>query len=94
MVARTVPRGTGPDVNLSSVERVQSVLEQAEVPVSRNWILQELKRAGRSTTRPRLNRILRYFFRLGTVVEGSKGVQWTHNMSPQLMLAVATGKRL
>jgi hypothetical protein len=31
---------------------------------------------------------------LGVAIEGSKGVQWTHNSSPQLLHAIATGKRL
>jgi hypothetical protein len=82
------------DVNLSTVELVQSILEEAGIPVSRNWILAKLSRSGHTTTRPRLNRILNHYFRLGLAVEGSKGVQWTHNTSPQLLYAIATGKRL
>jgi hypothetical protein len=82
------------DVNLSTAEHVQSLLERASVPVSRNWLLDQLKRAGHATTRPRLNRALRHYFRLGLAIEGSKGVQWTHNMSPQLLYALAVGKRL
>ena len=88
---RTLP---AVDVNLSTVELVQSILEEEGVPVSRNWILTKLKESGHSTTRPRLNRVLDHYFRLGLAVEGSKGVQWTHNTSPQLLYAIATGKRL
>jgi hypothetical protein len=82
------------DVNLSTAEFVQSLLEKVGVPVSRNWLLERLHRSGHATTRPRLNRVLDHYFRLGLAIEGSKGVQWTHNMSPQLLYAVAVGKRL
>ncbi|MBW3583653.1 MAG: hypothetical protein KY455_11195 [Euryarchaeota archaeon] len=82
------------DVTLSTVEAVQSVLEKAKVPVSRNWILEELKKKGRGTVRQRLNRVLEYFFRLGLAVEGSKGVQWTHNESPSLRRASSMGREL
>jgi hypothetical protein len=94
MAARS-PRISGTvDVNLSTAELVQSVLEEAGIPVSRNWILSRLKESGHSTTRPRLNRALAHYFKLGLAIEGSKGVQWTHNMSPQLLHAIAKGKRL
>lgn len=82
------------DVNLSTAEAVRSILEEAGVPVSRNWILAQLRAEGRSTTRPRLNRVLGHFFSLGVAVEGSKGVQWTHSTSPQLLRAIAEGKRV
>ncbi|MDE1822226.1 MAG: hypothetical protein KGJ23_12190 [Euryarchaeota archaeon] len=89
--ARSAPHA--PDVNLSTVELVESLLRRAGVPVSRNWLLDELERRGHSTTRPRLNRALGYFFRLGMAVEGSKGVQWTHADSESLRRAVALGRR-
>jgi len=82
------------DVNLSTAELVQSLLEEAGIPVSRNWLLERLKHSGHSTTRSRLNRALSHYFKLGLAVEGSKGVQWTHNSSPELLLAIAKGKRL
>ena len=82
------------DVNLSTAETVRSILEEAGVPVSRNWILARLQERGKSTTRPRLNRVLGHFFSLGVAVEGSKGVQWTHNASPQLLRVIAEGKRV
>ncbi|MGP8075008.1 MAG: hypothetical protein ACLP74_08375 [Thermoplasmata archaeon] len=82
------------DVNLSTVELVQEVLEHAETPVSRAWLLKELADRGRSTNRPRLNRALRYFFKLGLAVEGTKGVQWTHNLSPNLQHALSVGRRV
>ena len=85
---------TQPDVNLSTAEAVQAILEAAEGPVTRYYILKELSNAGRTTVQARLNRALDYFFSLGLAIEGSKGVQWTHNPSPSLRNAIATGKRL
>lgn len=82
------------DVNLSTAELVESLLQEAGIPVSRNWLLERLRETGHQTTRQRLNRVLRHYFRLGLAVEGSKGVQWTHNLSPQLLYAVAVGKKL
>jgi hypothetical protein len=94
MAARAQRVTTNVDVNLSTAELVQSILAEAGLPVSRNWLLTRLHRLGHSTSRPRLNRILFHYFQLGLAVEGSKGVQWTHNMSPQLLYALANGKRL
>ena len=94
MAARTHRLSITVDVNLSTTELVQSILEEVGIPVSRNWILARLRESGHSTTRPRLNRALSHYFKLGLAIEGSKGVQWTHNMSPQLLYAVANGKRL
>jgi hypothetical protein len=94
MAARSQRISSAIDVNLSTTELVQSILEEVGIPVSRNWILSRLKELGHSTTRPRLNRALTHYFKLGLAIEGSKGVQWTHNMSPQLLYAIAKGKRL
>ena len=81
-------------MNLGTVELVRELLEEAEGPVSRNWLLAQLKAAGHTTVRPRLNRALAFFFDLGLAVEGSKGIQWTHNPSESLRRAVVAGKRL
>jgi hypothetical protein len=83
-----------PDINLATVENIQALLQKAGVPVSRNWLLAELSKRGRTTSRPRLNRALDFFFGLGLAVEGSKGIQWTHSNSPSLQRARATGRRL
>lgn len=84
----------GPDVMLSTVERVQALLQEAETPVSRNWLLDQLSEHGHTTTRQRLNRALEHFFVLELAVEGSKGIQWTHNTSQSLRGALATGREL
>ena len=85
---------TNPDVNLGTVQAVQAILEKAEAPVSRYYILKALAKSGHTTIQSRLNRALDYFFSLGLAIEGSKGIQWTHNTSESLRRAVATGKRL
>lgn len=84
----------GPDIMLSTVERIQALLEQAETPVSRNWLLDQLAEHGHTTTRQRLNRALGHFFALELAVEGSKGIQWTHTTSQDLRRAAATGREL
>ena len=83
-----------PDVNLSTVEHVRRLLERSALPVSRNKLLALLAKGGHTTTRPRLNRALEFFFDLGLAVEGSKGIQWTHADSASLRRAQATGRRL
>lgn len=84
----------GPDVMLSTVERVQALLEEAQTPVSRNWLLEQLAEHGHTTTRQRLNRALNRFFQLELAVEGSEGIQWTHTTSESLRQAAATGREL
>lgn len=71
-----------------------SLLQEAGEPVSRNWLLNRLKDTGHTTTRARLNRALAFCLDHGLAVEGSKGIQWTHTMSPSLLRALAKGKRV
>ena len=82
------------DVQLGTLERVEHVLRIAQGPVSRNYILAELKEQGRGTTSPRLNRALGYLFAHAMAIEGSKGIQWTHSQSASLARARATGRRI
>lgn len=84
----------GPDVTLRTVERVESLLREAEEPVSRNQLLHRLAEAEHSTTRQRLNRVLSYLFEHEMIVEGSKGIQWTHATSESLLRARAVGREL
>jgi hypothetical protein len=83
-----------PDVYLGTAKVVRSLLESVDHPVSRNWLLEKLASLGHTTTRPRLNVVLDFYFELGVAIEGSKGIQWTHNHSTSLRRAVATGRRL
>lgn len=89
--ARTLHR---PDVTLGTTEVVMSLLQEAGDPVSRNWLLDRLKESGHTTSRVRLNRVLRFCLDLGLVIERSKGIQWTHTTSPSLVASLAKGKRL
>lgn len=82
------------DVNLATVEAIQAILEAAEAPVSRYYILKQLKAQGRSTVQPRLDRALDYFFRHKLAIEGSKGIQWTYNPGERLQRGIAKGRRL
>jgi hypothetical protein len=90
---RVRPR-VGPDVALSTVERVGRELERSKVPISRNRLLRRLEESGHATTRQRLNRALSFFLDLGLAIEGTKGVQWTHSDSESLRQAVATGRQM
>lgn len=83
-----------PDITLGTAEGIISILRKKGVPVSRNWILRQLRISGHTTSRARLNRALNFCFEYGLAVEGSKGVQWTHTTSPSLLRALAKGKRL
>ena len=83
-----------PDVTLGTTEVVMSLLQEAGDPVSRNWLLERLKESGHTTSRARLNRALTFCLELGLAVEGSKGIQWTHSTSPNLLNAVRKGRRL
>jgi len=89
--SRSVPR---PDITLGTTEGVMSLLREAGDPVSRNWLLSQLKNSGHTTSRARLNRALNFCFEHGLAIEGSKGVQWTHTTSPSLLRALVKGNRL
>lgn len=78
----------------STVERVHALLEAAESPVRRNWLLDRLSEYGHTTTRKRLDRALDRFFALELAVEGSEGIQWTHSTSESLQRARATSREL
>lgn len=83
-----------PDGMLSTAERVRALLEGAETPVRRDWLLERLAEHGHPTTRQRLDRALEHFFDLELAVEGSEGIEWTHSTSESLQRARATGREL
>jgi hypothetical protein len=82
------------DVQLTTVERVEAILRDASVPVSRNHIHRALKAQHAGTTPARLNRALDYLLARGMAVEGSKGIQWTFSRSQSLKRARAIGRRI
>ena len=89
---RYARRGANP--TLETIEYVLAALQKAEGPISRNKILATLARWGHSTTRPSLNAALAFLGDEGMVAEGSKGLVWVPEASPQLLEAVRTGPRL
>lgn len=82
------------DVQLTTVERVEAILREASVPVSRGFIHHALEARKAGTTSARLNRALDYFFKRGMAVEGGKGIQWTFSQSASLKRARAIGRRV
>jgi len=82
------------DVRLSTVLVVEHVLRTRGEPVSRNEILRRLAARSRSTTRQKLNAVLRYLEAHGLVAEGSKGVQWVASHNPRLLAAIAASVRV
>lgn len=90
-VARASRPVTVTDATLGHVE---DVLKAAPGPVNRAYILRQLKAMGASTNPPRLNRALAFFAQHDMLVEGSKGIQWTHSLSKSLQRARAVGRRV
>ena len=84
----------GANPTLETVEYVLGVLQESEGPISRNQILATLARWGHSTTRPSLNAALAFLGDEGMVAEGSKGLVWVPEASPQLLEAIRKGPRL
>jgi len=89
-----LPKRPKVDVQLYTVEKVESILREVGIPVSRQWILDKLRAEDAGTTRQRLNRALEYLFRHEMVVEGSKGVQWTKYEGSSADRARLFGRRL
>ena len=56
-----------------------SLLQEADDPVSRNWLLERVKETGHTMSRAPLNRALQVCLELGLASEGSKGF----NVHPQ-----------
>jgi len=84
----------GANPTLETIEYVLGVLQQSEGPISRNRVLATLARWGHSTTRPSLNAALAFLGDEGMVAEGSKGLVWVPEASPQLLEALRKGLRL
>lgn len=84
----------GANPTLETIEYVLSALQKSDGPLSRNRILATLARWGHSTTRPSLNAALAFLGDEGMVAEGSKGLVWVPEASPQLLEAIRKGPRL
>jgi hypothetical protein len=82
------------DIQVSTLERVEAILEAAGGPVSKAYIHDKLKEAHAGTTPARLNRALEYLYDHRMIVSGSKGIQWTFSGSDRLRRAAALGRRV
>jgi len=85
-------RGANP--TLETIEYVLAALQEAEGPISRNRLLAALATWGHSTTRQNLNVTLNFLGGQGMVAEGSKGLLWVPEASPELLEAIRKGPRL
>lgn len=82
------------DIQLSTLERVERILQAADGPVSKTYIHAKLSQAHAGTTPARLNRALQYLYDHRMIVSGSKGIQWTSSGSERLRRAAALGRRI
>ena len=84
----------GANPRLETLERVTRALESADGPVSRNWLLSTMAKWGHSMNRQSLNAALTFLDRMGKVAEGSKGIIWVPEASPQLRKIIREGRSL
>ena len=84
----------GANPTLETIEYVLASLQKAEGPVSRNGLLATLARWGHSTTRQSLNATIAFLGDQGIIAEGSKGLAWVPEASPELLEAIRKGRRL
>ena len=84
----------GANPTLETIEYVLAALQNAGAPVSRNGLLATLAAWGHSTTRQNLNVALDFLSDQGMVAEGSKGLLWVPEASPELLDAIRKGPRL
>lgn len=93
---RPRPKYAKPGANptLETIEYVLAGLRGAEGPISRNRLLATLARWGHSTTRQSLNAAIAFLGDQAMVAEGSKGLVWVPQASPQLLEAIRQGPRL
>lgn len=84
----------GANPTLETIEFILGALQKFEAPTSRNQILETLANWGHSTTRQTLNAVLAFLADEGMVAEGSKGLIWVPEASPQLLETIRKGPRL
>ncbi len=74
--------------NLKTVLMVEKVLKEAELALTREELK---KRLPMKIMHQTLNVILEYLEEKGLIIDGHKGILWTHNDSPKLRQAIARG---
>lgn len=72
--------GRGP--TLVTMHEIERILRKAEEPLSLNEIKRRMR--AKAVRHGMVRQAIEEFKRLGFVVEGSKGVLWTLNLSPEL----------
>lgn len=77
--------------NLKTVLMVEEVLKEAELAISREELK---KRLPSQVMHQTLNVILEYLEERGLIIDGHKGILWTHNDSPKLQEAIRRGTEL
>jgi hypothetical protein len=73
------------------MEYILAALQKSEGPTSRYKLLFTLRQWGHSTTRQSLNVALAFLGDQGMVAEGSKGLIWVPEASPQLLEIIRNG---
>src|SRR2546428_13793153 len=95
---RNAPRqkcqSPGPNPPPETIEYVLAALKKAGGPASRNRLLAILGDWGHSTTRQSLNAAVNFLGDQGMIAEGSKGLIWVPEASPELLEAIRKGPRL
>ena len=74
--------------NLKTVLMVEKALQEAELAISREELK---KRLPTQMMHQMLNVILDYLEERGLIIDGHKGILWTHNDHPKLRDAIARG---
>lgn len=77
--------------NLKTVLMVEEVLKKAELAITREELKKHLPTQVMHQT---LNVVLEYLEERGLIIDGHKGIVWTHNDSPKLQDAIARGTEL
>lgn len=77
--------------NLKTVLMVEKVLKEAETTLTREEIKQRLPSQVMHQT---LNVVLEYLEQRGLILDGHKGILWTHNDSPKLQEAINRGTEI
>src|SRR3989344_7024062 len=77
--------------NLKTMLMVEKVLKDAETTLTREEIKEKLPTQIMHQT---LNVILDYMEQRGLILDGHKGVLWTHNDSPKLREAISKGTEI
>ena len=77
--------------NLKTVLMVERVLQEAGTTITREELK---KRLPTQIMHQTLNVILQYLEEKGLIIDGHKGILWTHNDSPKLLEAIRRGTEI